>query len=832
MEPSSPVESPDSPVESLPPVPAETPARRPWLRSALLGAAGLAATGWFLHAVIPESYPVSEWLLWRYLAMWLATAVFTAAGLSVGYLALDRLFRVRDLPLLATLVLSAALGITGYALVFYVVGAVGLLGTAFAFLYPAAAIALGGPGLVRRLRDAWRSREAPAPGTFGSRTIALLATVGGVGAVGIVYLGILTPDAIGYDGAWQHLPIAEAYARHGRIVPFPADWAKNHPHLTSLVHAWGYLLPGFAEPERWLLALHQEFVLFLFTLAGVAALVRHLLGDRPVRAAWAGFFLFPAVFVYDCNLQGSADHVLAFFAIPVFLAALRAGRTLATRDLLLAGVLVGAAALVKYQALFLGGAAAVPLAYGWLHAVIRRWRGEEAPSWRELGLAPLVAAGAALAVFSPHLLRNAVFYGNPLYPYLQDVFPSHPTVADAKTLVNRAFAASDFRPRGTFLHRVKDTLEVWFTFSWKAHYAHWSKHLPVFGSLFTLLLPVGLLLPRPRRRILLALGGGAVAVLLWAGTYRLDRNLQAAVPLLAAATVAVLIRAWEAGKLARLGIVPVVLLQLAWSSDTVSMTQSRQLGEAFRIIRAGFDGVRGETVWERSWRDYRAVNDALPADAKVVLHYHQRSIGINRDVYQDWVGYQGLFDARGYTSPRQLWEAYRAQGITHVVSMPRDLPAATRGEDVIFALLQEQSRFRRHGSLRLDTLPETPPPDPDRPIEVLSLGSWGYRDGLYPVERMTTHEGVPHRHQKFPPPETPLPPDDEGQLALLARARAVLIGNHDAVRPAVKAELDRSFRQASVYQGGRIELHLRRTMPARPVPTGAGRFRVPEHDAD
>jgi hypothetical protein len=806
-----------APEPSAGPPPAASPASSR-VRAAVLGALGLAAAGWFLH-VVPVSYPVSDWLLWRYLAFWLAGAVFTAASVSIGHLVLDRLFRVRDLPLLATLVLAEALGLAVYALVFYAAGAVALLDTGFALLYPVAAIALGGPALFRKLRTAWQAHEPASP----SHPIAVAATVGGVLALGIVYLGILTPEAIGYDGAWQHLPIAEAYARNGRIVPFPADWAKNHPHLTSLIHTWGYLLPGFSAPERWILALHQEFVLFLFTLAGVAALVRELCG-RPVRAAWAGFFLFPAIFVYDCNLQGSADHVLAFFAIPVFLAALRAGRSLARRDLLLVGALVGAAALVKYQAIFLGGAAAIPLAVGWLGAVRRRWRGEDAPTARELVLAPLLAAGAAVLVLSPHLVRNAIFYGNPFYPYLQASIPSHPTVADADVLVRRAFAAADFRPRGNFLERVLDTLQVWLTFSWKAHYAGWSKEIPIFGALFTLLLPVGLLLPRPRGRILLALGGGAMAILCWAGTYRLDRNLQSSVPLLAAATVAVLVRAWEAGKFARVGIVPLVLLQLAWSSDAVAITQSRQLAESFRVIRAGFDGQRGDEVWSRSLRDYRSVNDALPADAKVVLHYHQRSLGIDREVLQDWVGYQSLFDARGYRSPRQLWDAYRAQGVTHVLTLPNDLPAATRGEDVIFALLQQSTSARRFGPLRLDTLPESPPPDPERPIEVVALGIWGYADGLYPVEAMTTHEGVPHRFQRFPPPEAPLPADDGGRLALLSRAQAVFVGKGAGLAGALEAEVKRSFQQAASFQGGSLQLYLRRTVTAsRAVP----RFRGP-----
>jgi hypothetical protein len=754
-------------------------------------------------------------------------------------------FRVDDRPLLETLVLSLALGVAGYGISFYVVGAVALLGWAFPFVYSTLCAGIGGLALVRRIRsdlagtfspDAPRDRgilEDPARDTDPPpRTgrclsvIALLASLFGVLALGIIYIGIMTPEAIGYDSAWQHQVVAQEYARNGRLVPFPADWAKNHPQLAAIVYAWGYLVPGLRVPEQWVQALHLEFVLFLFTLAGVAAAVRSITGDKPVRAAWAGFFLFPAIFVYDCNLQGSADHVLAFFTVPVFLAALRAGRTLAARDMALVGAFVGAATLVKYQSMYLAGAAAIPLIFGWLSGAWQRFRRRDGClTWPELLRLPLIVAGTMLLVCSPHFIRNAVFYGNPFYPYMQQLIASHPTFPNADFYVHRTFLDPSLRLTGKLPDRLANVFDVLLTFSWKPHYFGWSNEYPAFGSLYTLCLPLALLLPRPRRLTWIALLSGFAGLVLWTLNYRTDRNLQVMVPLFAAGTVAVLIHAWRLGTWARIGVVPLVLLQVFWESDTVAITQSRQITKSLELIRRGWEGNRMPDVWEDFRWQHRQVDAYLPPDAKCVLHYHHMSLGIRRTVLHDWAGTQGLFNAFGYSSPSQIWQSFHDEGVTHIISLPGSIPASTRGEDVLFAMLLDSAgQGHQFGHFRVDALPAKPPRDIG-PIDVLVLGLPGYRDGLYPVQSMAVHEGLPYRLQRFPAPEEPLPFDDEARVALLAKANVIYRGHRGVPAPVaeasgtlfspmatpqpLRARMDRAFRKVATFQGD-LEVYLRK----------------------
>jgi hypothetical protein len=202
-------------------------------------------------------------------------------------------------------------------------------------------------------------------------------------------------------------------------------------------------------------------------------------------------------------------------------------------------------------------------------------------------------------------------------------------------------------------------------------------------------------------------------------------------------------------------------------------------------------------------------------------------------VWHDWAGTQGLFNAFGYSSPRQIWQSFHDQGVTHVISLPGSFPASTRGEDVLFSLLlQHAGRGRTFGQFRVDTLPRKPPPDQGK-IDVLALGLWGYADGLYPVEAMSVHEGVSNR--TYPAAAEALPPDDEGRLALLAKAQVVYMGGRNTLPPTaagtrssaqrtvdpLRSRISMAFQRIAGLEGG-LELFARKSRRGRtPKPVDA-----------
>lgn len=767
------------------------------LRALAVLALALWGTRYYAR-VLDRSYPVKDWLAWTLGKLWGYGLLFNVALVCLGFVIVHRLCRQRALPPLELLVMSAAAGAVGFSTAMSVLGWLGLYNGPAALALAAGCIAAGGPGLARHLVAAREgiTREPVRP---------LVAAAWAFGAIGVlfVYLTLLSPDAMNYDATWCHLTVPQDYARHGRMVPFPGDYARNHPHLAGMLHTWGWIVPGLSQPERWMMALHTEFWLFLWTLGGVAAATRCMLGDTTERGTWAAFFLFPAIFVYDHNIGGAADHVLAFFAAPMLLAALRAARSMSAGSFALLAVVASGAILTKFQGGYLLLPIAIYLGVAWLRRLAGTPRAERP---RDLWLGGPLAVPVLLAVLTaPHFGTNWVYYGNPFYPFGQETWKgSHPVVPGGAFLVEHVFKDWNWRPHGTPLENLKEAVKLAFEFSFEPHYS-FTKYFPMFGSLFTLGLPLLPLVGRGRRiwpGALIGLG----ALVVWGLTFRVDRNLQGFAPILIATTGAILVRAWDLGWVARAGLVVLVGLQVIWGGDAVFYSGHDRLRGAVDLIRSGYEG-RARVRLDGYRADYRALTQALPRDARVLLHNNHLSLGLDRDVILDWPAFQGLIGLDGVRSTRGLVELWRRHGLTHVVHVPGWRPAATKQDEVLFAELRFRAGdVKRFGPLELFPVPAA---GAGKDLRVLALGLWGYRNGLYPVEAMTTHEGLPAHLLAWPAPAVPLAPAEDAQTALLAQADVVLVGAGQVAPPAMQRELGTQFAAGISYRSGFTVFHRR-----------------------
>jgi hypothetical protein len=134
--------------------------------------------------------------------------------------------------------------------------------------------------------------------------------------------------------------------------------------------------------------------------------------------------------------------------------------------------------------------------------------------------------------------------------------------------------------------------------------------------------------------------------------------------------------------------------------------------------------------------------------------------------------------------------------------------APSKQEEVVWNALITGSveALGQFGDYRLVRLPDKPPPE-EPPYQVASLGLWGYTDGVYPVDRMTTIENLPGRLQRFKHPTQPLPG---------ARSRRALIESMDAILVAPKFKLSGDDSEAlqarfkRVLINDRYALYLRR----------------------
>lgn len=701
-----------------------------------LAVAGLA---WFTHRRVP----IQTWLFWPYAGFCLSALVWTTACFCAGHLALKYLPPVR-LALRERLLFDFAVGVLLFALGVFLLGTLGALNQVFFFAYPLCLIALGAPSLAADVRRAWRHlRTARRKRWVQPTAVSAFALAFGTLGLVIVYLTIMLPDNASFDARTYHLPLAEHYAAAGRIGRFPEGWSSSTlPHLASWLYTWPFtcrMVNLFAKVE---IAAHLEFALFCATLLSVPLLVESLCPGRRARGSWAALFLFPGVFLYDSSLGLAADHVLAFWAVPLALSLRRfISSPSSPGRALLVGLMMAGAALTKYQAIYLLVPAAVVVLFVSMRELVRQ-RGQ-----RLLFLArgPGLLALAALIASAPHWLANTLWHGNPVYPMLGKVFPSHPWVKGwSGPTMDEGWA-----PTGTFVEKVGETVKATFTFSLAPHdWPAFHRDLPVFGFLFTATLPV-LLIARGARRGLLLAACALLGVFVWYWTYHQDRYLQALLPWMAACTAAGLMVAWRQGRLGRLGVIALVAFQLIWGGDVAWLPTHAMTGDvpalrSLRVLSSTFrDDQQARFRFDTGFED---LDRMLPKKATVLLHEEYLKLGLNRRAVADSARWQGAIDYRQLQRPDRVQKMLQSLGVTHVAwsrsaSVNREIPVS--GELVFFGYAMRYLHATRDaGHFAFGRIPGKPAPS-DEPGAVAFFGCKG--DGMTTigeVDRVVDIEGL------------------------------------------------------------------------------------------
>jgi hypothetical protein len=717
-------------------------------------------------SIVDNFYAIERWLFWKLAMLWGWVLLLSLACTCFGQLLIARVLKLRGLTPLESAVFSMATGILCFEIALYIGGALAWFTPTFAVALPLGMLVLGARDGFRLARSLlWAARDARhTPLSFG-------LVVAGSLCVGLLYLGAMTPDALNYDSTWCHLTVAQDYARAGKIIPFPADYTKNMPQLASMIHTWGYLVPGLDTPLRWMLVLHNEFGLFLWTLAGCAAGIRRLVNDQRITGSWATFFLFPIIFVYDNNMGGAADHVCAFFSVPLLLATLRLLRGFAIADAVLLGMVGAGGLATKYQAAYLLVGVALVVGSAW----ITRLRHERQ---RHVLLAPLVAAVTLIVCASPHFIRQAIFHHNPLYPFLQNVIPSTPTHPDAALLFNNTISDPHWIPDGAPLARLQHALRLFWMFSFEPHYS-FTRNVPVFGSLFTLLLPA-ILFVQQRTRIAIGALITSVALFIWAYVYNVDRNLQVFMPVMVVVTSALIVRIWRMSVLARIGLVPLIALQIVWGGDALFYNSFGRVDSAMALIRSGFDNTT-QALFDNYRKSFRDIHNILPKGSRVLLHNAHPNLGIDHDLYLDGLGYQGLITYDRFRSPAEVYQYFRRLGLTHLIFDPHGFRAPTKQQEVLWnALIRGAKSLGQFANYKVLELPkEGPKPEP--PWRVAVFGFQRYVDGIYPIERLNTDEQLPSKLQHFAIPTERFAADSAERKKQLENVQAILVGRSGRV---------------------------------------------------
>lgn len=318
-------------------------------------------------------------------------------------------FFARDLPGWLRANLGVGLGIGLFAQVLAVAGLAGFFSPPAVLLV--AAVGLVAACMVIRLDIAWKKPSRWEGIFLGFATAAVLLTG----------LQALLPPT-GRDALVHHLALPLWYLRHGRISEIPFAVPGYYPMLLDVWFALPLAL-GQAQRRFDILTHFQHYLFALLTAHLLWGYCRKNWGGR---AAWAAVALFLSLpVVVQLGTQAYVDLGLGYYTTAAWIlldhwAAAKSPKT-KRAALVLSGMAFGFVLSAKYNG-YLVLAVSLPV------VLLSALRTEKSPSAALKAL--LVCAAIALVVHSPWLLRNFVWTGDPIFPFLRSTLGWKPAPVD------------------------------------------------------------------------------------------------------------------------------------------------------------------------------------------------------------------------------------------------------------------------------------------------------------------------------------------------------------------------------------------------------------------
>lgn len=338
-----------------------------------------------------------------------ALAVYWLGAAGYGYPI--RRWLLRDLPYAPAAQVGA--GMAALMLLNWLAAWAGGLRPAASWGIPSAGIVLLGVQLYLRSKD---QPDPPAAPRRLPWQVVLLAP-----GIAMLLVAAACPpgtlwrvEAFGYDVLSYHLQIPRQWLDAGAMIPLRHNVYGFLPGLMEATYTHLGAMRGSIPDAIYTCQLFHAS-LAVFAAAATACAVAQLTSQTAGVVAAAVLLSVPWVLVTG-SLAYNEMAMLAFGAAAILvLLDIRSERIGAAAVI---GLLVGAATLAKPTA---GPMLALPIGLVLLtrlnHAV--RWR--RPPALRKAVRAGAVAAAVGLATLSPWLIRNAVWAGNPVFPFATSV---------------------------------------------------------------------------------------------------------------------------------------------------------------------------------------------------------------------------------------------------------------------------------------------------------------------------------------------------------------------------------------------------------------------------
>ncbi len=234
----------------------------------------------------------------------------------------------------------------------------------------------------------------------------------------IVILSLVPP--VSKDALVHHLAVPKLYLKHGGMYEIPSMPFSYYPMNVELLYLVALWLGSDILPN---------FIHFVFALGTAWLLFRHVKRRLDMTHALLAALLFMSLpIIVKLSTIAYVDlGVICFSAASLLLLIRWVKSGFRMRPLLFSSALCGLAMGTKYNGLitFLILTLFVPFLYS-------RYGPEGKRGFRRSAAHGLVFMMGALIVFSPWMIRNAVWTGNPMYPQYDAIFnPDHPFVQES-----------------------------------------------------------------------------------------------------------------------------------------------------------------------------------------------------------------------------------------------------------------------------------------------------------------------------------------------------------------------------------------------------------------
>lgn len=458
-------------------------------------------------------------------------------------------------------------------------------------------------------------------------------------------VGALAPATF-FDSLGYHLAAPQAYLQEGGFVSFPHNLFANFPQFTEMLFSLGLLLHSdiLANLLHWIYL--PLVLLCLWQWPGKVPAKTRLV-------ACALYAITPAVILLACGTY--VDLALTYYSLAAVSIFLRKWPG-AKKDILLAGALSGMALSTKYT----GGIGLFILAIFCL--------------FQPKKIQNLIRLGApAGVVFLPWLIKNFVYTGNPVFPFLYDIFPTR--ISSKELTSHYLFHVSSHGSgiSGSLLEKLTslDFMEALLHFPkllWNMtwHGTSFGGGFDILGIGFLLLAPFLIYLVKFDKLRTLDSLYAAAALFLWCLTGKVMRFFLVQLPLVSLLYARCLLQGtvktkWLSRLGGALGIV-IVIANLVF------------LAEAFSIVepaRAVFRMTREEYLTEklRYYATLRFANEKLSPPVKLLF------VGETRSFHSKWpVTASSAFDENPFTdaanrskNAEDLYQLLKKDGFTHIL---------------------------------------------------------------------------------------------------------------------------------------------------------------------